>query len=142
MKTTMLSATFLILFFFSSCNTQKKVPEKKLSNTTWELEYITGPRIAFNKLYRKQLPEINFNFKEETLGGNTSCNPFNTAFTITPDSLTISPVGAMTMRFCPGGGEETFLKTLYKVNSYRFDANDKLILLINDVEAMKFHRKQ
>lgn len=140
-KSYILSIIFSSTIFLTSCNSAKKVPENKLSDVTWQLEYITGPRIAFDGLYPEAKPEIKFNFKEETLNGNTSCNPFRTSFKITPDSLTISETGAMTMRFCPGGGEETFLKTLYKINSYRFDGDGKLILMMDDLEAMKFHKK-
>ena len=51
-------------------------------NGTWELDYISGPRIAFDGLFPNRKPEITFNLPEKKATGNGGCNNFNTTFTI------------------------------------------------------------
>src|SRR5690554_7428111 len=39
-------------------------------NGTWELDYISGPRIAFDGLFPNRKPEITFNLPEKKATGN------------------------------------------------------------------------
>lgn len=48
----------------------------KLSGV-WDLNYISGLRIAFDGLYPDKKPTISFNFSAMELDGNTTCNGFS-----------------------------------------------------------------
>ena len=107
---------------------------------TWELNYISGPRIAFEGLYPNKKPQITFNLPANELGGNTSCNGFSSKITIDGNKITIAEPFAKTMIFCEGGGEEIFLNLLKKVNKYAVE-DSTLTFLIDDVAMMRFSRK-
>jgi heat shock protein HslJ len=115
-------------------------PESAKLSGTWELNYISGPRIAFNGLYPDKKPVIAFKLDVNELGGNTSCNGFSSKITIDKNKITIAAPFAKTMIFCEGGGEETFLNMLRKVNKFAVDGNT-LTFLIDDVAVMRFARK-
>lgn len=115
-------------------------PESAKLHGTWELNYISGPRIAFNGLYPDKKPEISFKLDVNELGGNTSCNGFSSKIKIDGNKITIAEPFAKTMIFCKGGGEETFLNMLKKVNKFSVNGNT-LTFLIDDVAVMRFTRK-
>ena len=112
-------------------------------NGAWELNYISGPRIAFDGLYPDKKPQITFNLTANELGGNTSCNGFSSKITIDGNKITIAEPFAKTMIFCEGGGETTFLNMLKKINKYAVtDGNlNILTFMIDDVAVMRFTRK-
>jgi heat shock protein HslJ len=111
---------------------------EKLSGT-WELSYISGPRIAFDVLYPDKKPFISFNFSAKELMGNTSCNGFSAKFNMNGNNIYFADA-LKTMMFCEGGGEETFLNMLKKVNRYSLNEN-ALTFLIGDVAVMRFTKK-
>ncbi|CAN5427839.1 hypothetical protein BH20BAC1_BH20BAC1_01510 [soil metagenome] len=49
--------------------------------------------------------------------GNTTCNGFSSKFTMNENNISFADP-LKTMMFCEGGGEETFLNMLKKVNKY------------------------
>ncbi len=61
MKSTVTLALVAIALIFTSCAMKKKADNSKISGTTWELDYISGPRIAFEGLYPDKKPQISFN---------------------------------------------------------------------------------
>ena len=72
MNKIILSLTFLCLGFIS-CNSIKTSNATATSlEGTWELNYITGPRIAFGGLYPNKKPTIIFDLKENRISGNAS----------------------------------------------------------------------
>ena len=106
---------------------------------TWELNYISGPRIAFEGLYPDKKPFIRFNFADKSIMGNTSCNGFSSKYTLKGNTIHFGD-GLKTMMYCEGGGEETFMKMLKKVN--KFAQNDNtLTFMIDDVAVMRFGKK-
>jgi len=105
----------------------------------WELEYISGPRISFEGLYPEKKPYIIFTAAENQFGGNSSCNVYSGKYTIKDDNIKFGDV-IKTMIFCEGGGEETFLKMLGKVNKYTVDGDGKLILLTDNTAIMRFKK--
>lgn len=111
---------------------------EKLSGT-WELNYISGPRISFEGLYPDKKPFVSFNFSAKELGGNTSCNGFSAKYSMTGNTIHFADA-LKTMIFCEGGGEETFLNMLKKVNKYSV-SNNTLTFLIDDVAVMRFAKK-
>lgn len=106
---------------------------------TWELNYISGPRIAFEGLYPDKRPFISFNFSAKEITGNTTCNGFSAKYTMNGNNIYFADA-LKTMMFCEGGGEETFLNMLKKVNKYSLNDNT-LTFLIGDVAVMRFAKK-
>ena len=110
-------------------------------NGTWELNYMSGPRIAFNALYPDKKPQIKFNLTANEIGGSTSCNGFSSKITIDGTKISIAEPFAKTMIFCEGGGETTFLNMLKKVNRYAVTGGNTLAFIMGDVAVMRFTKK-
>lgn len=136
-KTTLL--TTLVAFVIISCASHKNVSDEKLYNTTWELDYISGPRIAFDGLYPDKKPIITFDKTTKKITGNNSCNGYMADYTVTGNSISFGEPGPTTMMFC-GEGEKVFLNTMKKINKYSFDQDGKLNLMIDDVPMMRFEK--
>ncbi|HKO77785.1 MAG TPA: META domain-containing protein [Flavobacterium sp.] len=111
-----------------------------LTNATWELEYISGPRIAFNGLYPDKKPQITFNTTTNEVSGTASCNGYMAKYTSDGKSISFDEPGPTTMMFCEGGGEQTFLQMMKKVNNYSVDKEEKLNLNIDGVPIMRFKK--
>ncbi|MDI1318006.1 META domain-containing protein [Flavobacterium sp.] len=143
MKSTLLLAVIILSVIVSGCNSTKTTETKKsasnasIYDSVWELEYITGPRITFEGLYPEDKPTITFNETEKTFGGNNSCNVYNGKFTKKENTIEFGDT-IKTMRFCEGGGEETFMNMLGKVNKFAIDNEGKLLLQMNDITMMRF----
>ena len=110
-------------------------------NGIWELNYISGSRIAFNAMYPDKKPQIKFNLTANELGGNTSCNGFSSKITIDENKISIAEPFAKTMIFCEGGGETTFLNMLKKINIYAVTDSNTLTFIMGDVAVMRFIKK-
>ncbi len=105
-------------------------------NGTWELDYISGPRIAFDGLFPNRKPEITFNLPEKKATGNGGCNNFNTTFTINGNHIKFNyPVS--TRMACPGDGEATFFKTLQTVTKYSI-TDSMLNMIMGDIAVIIF----
>ena len=66
-------AAFALLMMLSACNTLKNAVDassdlSKLAGT-WELNYVSGPRIAFNGLYPGKKPMVTFDLAEKRMSG-------------------------------------------------------------------------
>lgn len=129
----------LITFLFISCAVKNNLDSEKLYNTTWELEYISGPRIAFDGLYPDKKPKITFDKTTNKVSGNNSCNGYSADYTLNGSSITFGENGPSTMMFC-GDGETVFMNMLKKINKYSFDKDGKLNLMIDDVTMMRFKK--
>lgn len=105
----------------------------------WELEYISGPRIAFDGLYPDRKPNIMFKEAGSQFSGNTSCNSYSGKYTKKENYIQFGNT-MKTMAFCEGGGEETFLKMLGKINRFSLDSEGKLLLLVDDIPMMRFKK--
>ena len=69
----------------------------------------------------------------------SSCNSFGVPIKIEGNKITFGEPIA-TMMACEGDGESTFFNTLKKVTSYSINNGDTLVMLMDDVEMMKFIR--
>ncbi len=132
---TLFLACFLTLLF-SDCTTLKST--NTFSNETWELEYISGPRIAFEGLFPEKKPQITFNTAKKEVSGTTGCNGFATKYTLDGQTIKFNENFPMTMRYCEGGGEQVFLKMIKEVNHFYIDAEGKLFLNKGDIPMMRF----
>ncbi|OUL60075.1 META domain-containing protein [Flavobacterium sp. AJR] len=141
MKNYVLLFVSVLTLSFNSCTTMKDTPKTAdLYNTSWELEYISGPRIAFEGLYPDKKPFIKFDEATKQVSGNAGCNGYSAPYTLKGNTLTFGEQGPTTMMFCEGGGEQTFLQMIKKINAYSIDKDGKLNLLLGDVPMMRFKK--
>jgi len=105
----------------------------------WELNYISGVRIAFDGLYPNKKPMIRFD-ADNKISGNTGCNQFSGTAAVNGSSINFPESMTMTKMFCTGEGEQVFLQMLKKVNRYSLSANT-LTLLIDDIAVMRLLKK-
>ncbi len=113
----------------------------KLSGN-WELNYISGRRIAFEGLYPGKKPQLTFiPGKTDEVDGHTSCNSFSSKLTVDGNKINITAPTAMTKMACEGEGETAFLDMLKKVNKYDISEGNSLVFLTDDIVVMRFSRK-
>ncbi|HEA23421.1 MAG TPA: META domain-containing protein [Pricia antarctica] len=130
----------LILSLVTSCGTQKNmVQNDQLYNATWQLEYISGPRIAFEGLFPDKKPEFKFDKGSNEVIGNSGCNGYSAPYTLNAKSISFGEPGPSTMMYC-GQGEQQFRTMMKKINAYSFDADGKLNLMMNEVSMMRFKK--
>jgi heat shock protein HslJ len=130
-------AIITILFLITSCAINKKTSTLEKLEGTWELEYISGPRIAFKGLYPNKKPTITFDKISKKVTGNDSCNGYTADFNVVENTISFGEPGPTTMMFC-GEGEKVFLNMMKKINKYSIDPDGKLNLMIDDVPVMRF----
>ncbi|MEP7258834.1 MAG: META domain-containing protein [Flavitalea sp.] len=138
-----LFSSLIIIFFMSGCHSPKPAVEGTENASLsgyWQLNYISGRRIAFEGLYPDKRPEISFDFSRDEINGYTTCNPFSSKFTMEVNKISISAPNASTMSACEGEGEKAFLDMLQKVNKYTVQ-DSVLNFLIDDVAVMRFAKK-
>ncbi len=134
---------FLILL--SACGTSKDMSSKNtLYGTTWQLEYMSGPKIAFEGLFPDKKPEITFNEATKEVTGNAGCNGYSAPYSfngiaMNGTSLSFGEPGLATKMYC-GEGEQQFLNMMKKINAYGFEADGKLLLKLNEVTMMRFKK--
>jgi heat shock protein HslJ len=108
---------------------------------TWELNYISGPRIAFNGLYPGKRPSIKFDIAEKRFSGNSSCNSFSGTLMADDTTINFTEPFVMTKMACPGEGEAVFVEMLRKVNRYEISADTALSFMTGDITIMRFNKK-
>jgi heat shock protein HslJ len=109
-------------------------------NGTWEMNYITGKRIAFEGLYPNKKPMLIFQFPSNEVRGNTSCNGFGGRVTIDGNKISFSNL-VSTLMACEGNGEQSFVQALKNVVSYSFTDENTLVLHDKNGMLMRFTRK-
>lgn len=137
--------TVVIASALSACTTMKpgSIGNGGLSQLggTWELNYISGPRIAFNGLYPGKKPTIKFDIAEKRVSGNTSCNSFSGQLVADDTSINFTKPFIMTKMACPGEGEATFVEMLKKVSTYSITSDTTLNFMMGDIAIMRFTKK-
>ena len=130
---------------FTGCTTMKpgSIGNGGLSQLSgnWELNYISGPRIAFNGLYPANKPVIKFEIAEKRFSGNTSCNSFSGVLVADDTSINFTEPFVMTKMACPGEGEATFIEMLKKVSNYTVTNDTTLNFTMGDIAVMRFTKK-
>lgn len=106
---------------------------------TWELDHISGPRIAFDGLYPNKKPTITFDLSSKKVSGNSSCNNYNGAFKTENNHISFGPL-ASTKMACEGSGESVYFSTLEKITSFDVNGNT-LTLIMGDIAMMRFQKK-
>jgi len=125
---------------FISCTTSKSTIKEYSIEGTWELNYITGPKIAFDGLYPDKKPTIAFNLADNKITGNNSCNQYFGALIIDGSKINFKDAKiGMTMMACEGNGDSLYMETLNKIESYTITDDGKTLnLLIGNVVMMRF----
>ncbi|WP_281299024.1 META domain-containing protein [Flavobacterium limnophilum] len=139
----LISALVILSLTMMSCDSTKSI--SKANNTldgTWQLNYITGPRIAFEGLYPDKKPTIVFDLKENRVSGNNSCNQYFGALLLDGNKINFKDAKmGMTMMACQGSGEPTYMKTLEKIDSYSISEDGKTLSFIaGTIEMMRFEK--
>jgi len=110
-------------------------------NGTWELNFITGPRITFDGLYPDKKPTIIFNLADSSASGNSSCNSYTVPLEVNEQKISFGE-GLATLMACEGDGETVYFQTLRKVKEYKIsEDNNTLELILDGVPMMRFTRK-
>ncbi|MBC6999465.1 META domain-containing protein [Cytophaga sp. FL35] len=122
-----------------SCASHSKKSSSALFDNQWELQYITGPRIAFGGLYPNKKPKISFDRATKIVQGNNSCNGYRADYSLDAYKISFGEPGPTTMMYC-GEGEKVFLNTMKKVNAYGFDSSGNLELKMDEVVLMRFSK--
>jgi len=112
-------------------------------NGMWKLDYISGPRIAFEGLYPNQKPFMKIEVDSNRISGHTSCNRFFGKLHRSGNQISFKEGLGMTKMACPGEGESTFVNTLQKIDKYTVSNNGKTLnLLMGDIALMRFQRQE
>ena len=142
-----MNKVFLVIIAFaailSSCNSTQKVSKSENAlEGSWQLNYITGPRIAFKGLYPDAIPFVNFDITGKRFSGSNSCNRFSGSLNIDNNKINFKDdKTAMTMMACQGEGEQVFMSTLEKIDSYSISEDGKTLnFLMGDVAMMRFDK--
>jgi heat shock protein HslJ len=137
-----LSIVFLTLM---SCNSTKTAMGKTASlEGTWELNYITGPRITFDGLFPNKKPTISFDLKEIRVSGNNSCNSYTGKLNTEGNKINFKDPMAVTKMMCMDGmqGETTYMETLQKIDTYTISEDGKVLnFMMGEVMMMRFEKK-
>lgn len=139
MKKSIFIMAATLLLTAVSCATTMNSANNQVGTDPWELEYITGPRIAFEGLYPDKKPMITFDAAGKTVRGNSGCNGYSTTYTMSGNKISFGEPGISTMMYC-GDGEVVFRNTMKEINRYQIDAEGKLNLMMNDVVMMRFKK--
>lgn len=141
MKKSVLLFSLAVAVCTTACSGLKKQKTTEdFANVKWELEYISGPKIAFEGLYTMKKPQITFNAETHQVSGNSGCNGYSASYEVKGNTISFGEQGPATKMFCEGGGEQLFLQTVQKVNSYAIDQDHKLLLKMDDVVMMRFKK--
>src|SRR5690606_3442846 len=100
MKATKIFSLFIFTMIIGSCSSTKKMANDTLFDTEWELEYLSGARIAFNGLYPDKKPKITFNKETSRVEGNNSCNGYSADYIFNGDEIYIGECGPTTQIVC------------------------------------------
>lgn len=130
---------FVLALAIGSCGSMKNTESGKLYGAIWELDYISGPRIAFEGLFPDKRPQITFDAKTNKVIGNAGCNGYSAEYTLKDKAISFGEPGPATMMFC-GEGEGTFLKMMRKVDTYSIDTENRLNLMVGEVPLLRFKK--
>lgn len=132
-----------ILFACNSMKHGSKPSGLAKLDGTWELNYITGPRIAFNGLYPNRKPTLVVNTKEKKISGNSSCNNYSGVLVADDHKISFKgPIASTKMACLDGNGEGVYFKTLEQVTSYDIVNDTTLNLISGDIAVMRFTKKK
>lgn len=141
----------MFLFALAGCDNSKKATDNtstsnmkaNLIDGTWEANYIMNTPKPFADLYANQKPTITFNSTTGKVSGQSGCNNYNGTFSLDGNKVSFEEDMALTRKMCPDmTGENTFMETLKKVNTYSVTEQGKTLnLIMGDIAVMRLTRK-
>lgn len=107
----------------SSCkSTQTTISKDALTATSWQLSTIIGKSVTASD-YAKGLPDATFT-ADNKINGNGGCNRYSGTYTLEENGkISFGPM-LSTKMFCPGGGEEGFMKAMGQVNTAKIEGKN------------------
>lgn len=142
MKKIILSLTILCLVFICCNSVVKSKTKTALLEGTWELNYISWPRIAFEGLYPNKKPSVTFDLKNNSVAGSNSCNRYSGKLNVDGNKISFKEPLAVTKMFCPLEGENVYMSTLQKIDSYSISEDGKTLnFIMGDISVMRFEKK-
>ena len=134
-----LSAVALIAVFQSCSSTKSGNTIGVLTDTNWQLSTIYG-KPADSTNYNSGLPVAYFS-TDNKISGNGGCNRYSGSYNLNEENgINISQM-VSTKMFCPGTGENDYLKALESADNAVVE-KDKLILLKGIDEVLIFKPKK
>ncbi len=121
------------------CQSSRTASADALYGPDWELEYLSGPRIAFEALFPDKKPLITFEQSTGQVVGNSGCNGYSAPFELDGSSIRFGEEGPSTLMYC-GEGENFFRSTMQKIDGWNIDEQGRLNLLIGEVPMMRFRK--
>ena len=135
-----------ILILMASCgSTQDAAPVAPriesgvLYGHTWQLDYMSGTKIAFEGLFPDKKPELTFDELNNIVRGNSGCNGYSATFTKEGDNISFSDPAPSTMMYC-GEGEQQFISMMEKIKRYSVDSDGKLNLMVDEIPMLRFKK--
>lgn len=120
-------------------NHKAPITQEASLNGAWELNYISGTKIAFEGLFPNKKPTIIFDLAKEEVNGNGGCNGYSCKVKIAGNAISFGDA-LSTMMACEGNGEPVYFKTLKTVTAYSISDNT-LTMIMGDIAVMRFSRK-
>lgn len=128
MKNNILTIIVICILFVSCNSTQSTMKNTTSLEGKWELNYITGPRIAFDGLFPNKKPTIIFDLKENRVSGNNSCNSYTGVLKMDGSKINFKDPMDVTRMMCMDvQGETTYMKTLQMVDSFNISEDGKTL---------------
>jgi heat shock protein HslJ len=142
MKKIILTLSLLGLLFIACNSTQSAMKTAAALDGTWQLNYITGPRIAFDGLYPDKKPTISFDSKENKVFGDNSCNKYFGTLKVEGNKINFKDAKmGMTMMACSGNGENTYMKALEQIDTYSVSNDGKTLnFMMGELTMMRFEK--
>ncbi|MFV8370599.1 META domain-containing protein [Flavobacterium sp. LB2R40] len=143
MKKIIISLTTLCLVLLS-CSTGKKATYQTIKlEGSWELNYISGSKIDFDKLYPNKKPIITFDSKDSIFSGNAGCNNYNGKLSVWENKISFKKPIAVTRMMCSDvSSENIYLTTLEKIDSFSISKDGKTLNLISgEIKRMRLVKK-
>lgn len=139
------STLFIVLCcIIVACDSAKTAMNKSATlKGTWELNFITGPRIAFDGLYPSKKPIIFFDLKQNRVSGTNSCNSYSGMLLIDVNKINFKEAKMVSTRMaCESQGEQIYMSILEQINTYSISDNGKTLnFLMGDIVMMRFEKK-
>lgn len=107
---------------------------------TWQFNYLSDLKIAFDGFCSDKRPFTSFNFSAKELMDNTSCNGFSATYHMNGNNIRFADP-LKTGMFCEGGGVVAFLNMLKKVNKYSLIDNT-LTFFTDEVAIMPLQKNK
>lgn len=126
------------ILILSACSSSKNSDKKILAENTWQLEFITGPKITFEGLFPAKKPQLTFQEESKMVSGNDGCNGYSAPFTRQGKKISFGEPGPSTLMYC-GEGEAIFRGTMKKIDAFKIEG-EKLVLLADGQAMMRFHK--